>query len=97
MFSFISAGSRSAHYFALLAAGPVRSERACWSTSRAVSRQTGKGRSLSENGAQLGFQCFVKIALELANRISAINATRIPNIRNPVDNCPKGVYRKITA
>ena len=50
-------------------------------------------RSLSENGAQLGFQRFVKIALELANGISAINAIWIPNIRNPVDNCPKGVYR----
>jgi CheY-like chemotaxis protein len=35
----------------------------------------------------------VKIALELANGISAINAIWIPNICNPMDNCPEVAHQ----
>jgi hypothetical protein len=96
MFSFISAGSGSAHCSAPWAVGalsvpsvPVGVRLAPYPSKRGYGvRSAGMGRNWNS-------KCDVKMAPQLASRISAIKSIQVPGMCNPMDNCPE-VVRRIT-
>jgi len=90
VFAFSGAGSRPPHSFAPWALRALFCcERCLLECLHAVPSYWGIVELTLERRAQLGFQMLAKIALHLANRISAANAIQLPDLRNVMHICTR--------
>ena len=93
MFAVIGAGGWSAHYLRSMGSERHISLRTLPVGVRLAPYPSKRGYGVRLAGMRRNWdsKCVVKIAPELTNRISARKSIQLPDMCNPMDNCPKVV------